>query len=411
MQTAAERLGLDWALPNLAVTFANPGEAPVPGDPIDDGGNLHGRRRFTCRLCGECDVGCNSGSKNTLDFNYLTQFVRIGGEIRTRSEVRSFARHDGGFEVTYVSHDPEREGAETDTRALPERTVRASRLVLAAGALGTPYLMFRSRDALPELPALGTRFGGNGDLLGFLTRGVRTKGGRRTGTPFDPSVGPVITSRLRYPDAVDGEGAAGRGFYIEDGGYPHFASWLVEVTAVDGRLRRAAEFAVRRVLNRFRREPVSNVSGEVSHLLGECVKSSGALPLLGMGRDMPDGNMTLNGRYLEIDWTTKTSRAYFDGVKRAMEELADVLGADFTDSPLWYFNRVITVHPLGGCPIGRTPDRGVVDPHGQVFGVPGLSIADGSVMPGSVGPNPALTIAALADRFADRILEEPARPL
>jgi cholesterol oxidase len=49
----------------------------------------------------------------------------------------------------------------------------------------------------------------------------------------------------------------------------------------------------------------------------------------------------------------------------------------------------------------------VVDPFGRVFGHPGLHIADGSVMPGPVGANPSLTIAALADRFADAILAEP----
>jgi cholesterol oxidase len=47
---------------------------------------------------------------------------------------------------------------------------------------------------------------------------------------------------------------------------------------------------------------------------------------------------------------------------------------------------------------------------GEVFGYPGLYVADGSVMPGPVGANPALTIAALADRFADGILARiPAR--
>jgi cholesterol oxidase len=128
-----------------------------------------------------------------------------------------------------------------------------------------------------------------------------------------------------------------------------------------------------------------------------------------MGRDIPDGNMRLRDGYLEVDWTTKTSRAYFDGVKAAMQALAGSMGARFTDSPLWYFRRVITVHPLGGAPMGRTPETGVVDAHGQVFGVPGLSIADGSVLPGPVGPNPSLTIAALADRFADRTLEDTRR--
>ena len=41
----------------------------------------------------------------------------------------------------------------------------------------------------------------------------------------------------------------------------------------------------------------------------------------------------------------------------------------------------------------------------QVFGYPGLSIADGSVLPGPVGPNPSLTIAAVADRSAEWMLD------
>ena len=86
--------------------------------------------------------------------------------------------------------------------------------------------------------------------------------------------------------------------------------------------------------------------------------------------------------------------------------MAVEMGARFMDNPLWHFGRrVITVHPLGGCPMGRNRDEGVVDPWGRVFGQPGLFVADGSVMPGPVGPNPSLTIAALSDRFATRILE------
>jgi cholesterol oxidase len=399
MREAADTLGLDWALPPLAVTFANGTTPPRPGDLIVEDENLHKLPRFTCRLCGECDIGCNYGSKNSLDFNYLTLFARLGGEIRIRSEVRSFAKTDGGFEVRYVTHAPEREGHETDTGSLPTTTLTTDRLVLSAGALGTPYLLLKNADNLPGLPlrTLGTRFCGNGDLLAFLTKGVRTVDGRRRA--FDPSIGPVITSRIRY------EGERGRGFYIEEGGYPHFASWLVEVTEVRSRPVRAVKFLFRRVRNLIHARPISNVSGEVSELLGDCVKSSGSLPLLGMGRDIPDGNMRLRDGYLEIDWTTKTSREYFDSVKAAMQDLAGALGARFTDSPLWYFRRVITVHPLGGAPMGRSPETGVVDAHGQVFGVQGLSVADGSVMPGPVGPNPSLTIAALADRFSDRILD------
>ena len=63
------------------------------------------------------------------------------------------------------------------------------------------------------------------------------------------------------------------------------------------------------------------------------------------------------------------------------------------------------MHNLGGAPMGGDPRSGVVDDHGEAFGHRGLFIADGSVMPGPVGPNPSLTIAALADRFSNRILE------
>lgn len=87
-----------------------------------------------------------------------------------------------------------------------------------------------------------------------------------------------------------------------------------------------------------------------------------------------------------------------------MMDICKALGAYFVNDPLWYLNRVITVHPLGGCSMGRDITEGVVDAYGEVFNYPNLYIADGSVMPGPVGTNPSLTIAALADRFADSII-------
>ena len=46
--------------------------------------------------------------------------------------------------------------------------------------------------------------------------------------------------------------------------------------------------------------------------------------------------------------------------------------------------------------MGASGEEGVVDDEGEVFGCPGLFVADGSVMPGPVGPNPSFTIAAVA---------------
>ncbi|MGH2510047.1 MAG: GMC family oxidoreductase, partial [Ktedonobacteraceae bacterium] len=128
--------------------------------------------------------------------------------------------------------------------------------------------------------------------------------------------------------------------------------------------------------------------------------------MLGMGRDIPNGCMTLHDGVLQLDWIKKKSGAYFDSVREKMKEIAHVLGAEYMDDPLWYFKRVISAHPLGGCPMGRNRNEGVVDSYGRVFNYPDLYIADGSVMPGPVGANPSLTIAALAERFAERIIED-----
>ncbi len=54
--------------------------------------------------------------------------------------------------------------------------------------------------------------------------------------------------------------------------------------------------------------------------------------------------------------------------------------------------------------MGRNLEEGVVDDHGEVFNYPGLYVADGSILPGPVGPNPSLTIAAMSDRAADHVI-------
>ncbi len=49
----------------------------------------------------------------------------------------------------------------------------------------------------------------------------------------------------------------------------------------------------------------------------------------------------------------------------------------------------------------------MVDPDLRVHGVEGLFVADGSVVPTSLGVNPQITIMALATRLADHLLGRP----
>lgn len=403
---AARHAGHTPILPNLAITFADGTGSPVPGEPIpEEVPTLHGRTRYTCRLCGECDLGCNYGSKNTLDHTYLSRAKHAGAAIRHLCEVRNLERIDGGYNVHFVEHDESREGTRLDTGALPPRTVSCTRLVVAAGALGSTFLLLKNRDALGGLSsALGTRFCGNGDILGFISRAHRTVDGRAVPRVLDPSGSPVITSTIRVPDLVDG--GSGRGFYIQDGGYPDFLSWVVESMHAPSALTRAVSFAAHQLWAKISRSPRSSLGASLSTLLGDAASSSSTMPLLGMGRDVPDGRMYLRSGYLQNDWRIRSSRRYFKAVRRHMSALADGLDARFRVNPLWYLRRVITVHPVGGAPMGRTDAEGVVDSYGKVFGQPGLYVLDGSAMPGPVGPNPSLTISAFADRASERIADE-----
>lgn len=411
-KATAEELGRDWFLPDLAVSFApEPGKAAVPGEPIPEAQpNIHGRTRQTCRLVGECDVGCNFGSKNSLDYTYLTAAWRAGAEIRCRHEVRGFEPGEGGgYAIHYVEHTAEQEGAPTDTKRLPRSTVTADRLVLSAGTYGSTYLLLRNRAAFPGLSrALGTHFCGNGDLLTFALRcSEEGEGGKPKPRVIDPGYGPVITSAIRVPDEHDGDGVKGeRGFYLEDAGFPEFGTWLLQGVETPGTVARMAPRILARIARRLlRRDYDTSLSAEISSLFGDCELSSGVLPLLGMGRDIPDGRMFLEEGRLQADWNMDSSKTYFDRVRGLSDEVCDRLGGSFMDNPIWHLNRVITVHPLGGCPMGKDADEGVVDANCEVFGYPGLHVVDGSVMPGPVGPNPSLTIAAVADRAAEAILD------
>jgi cholesterol oxidase len=395
MEESAARLGLEIQRPPLAVSFTRrPGGEPVKMGEIETPayGNIHGVPRATCRLCGECDLGCNFGAKNSLDHTYLSAAQHHGADIRVRHEVVGFRPIERGYEVRYVVHQAGRGEPSVD---LPVHTIEADRLVLAAGTFGTNRLLLRNRTALPGIsPMLGRRFSGNGDLLGLVVR---------TGRKLRSHEGPVITTAIRVPDATDGAGVTDRGFYVQDAGYPAWGMWMLELIQAAGTAGRLTKFVVDRATDGIGQRDTT-IGANLAELLGAGDFSSTSMPLLGMGRDIPDGQFKLRGGELDLDWRTTTSRPFFEHMRSVMRSVAEDLGGQYSDTPLWWFDKVITVHPLGGAPMGRHVDEGVCDEHGEVFGYPGLQVVDGALMPGPVGANPSLTIAALADRAATHVL-------
>jgi cholesterol oxidase len=411
---------VEWIPLNLAVSFRqhpvgdpdnpdNQNNPPKIGEPIfEEKPNYHGKTRLTCVLCGECDLGCNTGSKNTLDYTYITAAHHNQADVRTLCEVKSFAPNsDGkGYSVTYVKHDPDKWHEEKTPDA---QTITCDRLIISAGTFGSPYLLFKNLAKFPNIDKniLGSRFCVNGDLLSFLINSQEKKNGKCVPRNLDPSFGPVITSAIRLGDTLDGMGEQGRGFYVEDGGNPYLLSWAAELTGFASLLGRAVQFGKMFFKYRLGFNKDADLDSEIAALIGDCGTSKSSLPVLTMGRDIPNGRISYDGKYLDCDWEIKKSQQYYDRVVRVVRGIAGALNAEYMDNPSYqYFHQVLTAHPLGGCPMGRDKTEGVVDTYGEVFDYPGLYVMDGSILPGPVGPNPSMTIAAVSDRAAEHIIHE-----
>ncbi|WP_218673017.1 GMC family oxidoreductase, partial [Leptospira interrogans] len=101
---------------------------------------------------------------------------------------------------------------------------------------------------------------------------------------------------------------------------------------------------------------------------------------------------------------SKENQTLIQNMTASMQQIGDAYGGQFGPlATFLLFNRIISVHSLGGCILSANPDKGVVSETGEVFGYKNLFIADGSVIPSSIGFHPVMTISAVAEHTAASI--------
>ena len=127
-----------------------------------------------------------------------------------------------------------------------------------------------------------------------------------------------------------------------------------------------------------------------------------------MAHDGSGGRFVLEKDRLRIHWPGVGKEPIFKAVNDTLDEATRPLGGTYTPDPLWsklLNESLVTVHPLGGCPMGESAEQGAVNDRGKVFSGntgkavhEGLYVADGSIVPRSLGVNPLFTITAISER-------------
>jgi cholesterol oxidase len=404
LETAAVALGATGVRPPINVTF-------------EDRVNSAGVHQRACTLCGDCCSGCNVSAKNTTLMNYLPDAAAGGAQIFCGASVRWIERNGTtGWRVAYVPLGLDREAFTAD-----EAFVSARILVLAAGTLGSTEILLRSRDrGLALSGRLGTGFTGNGDVLAFgynndvpidgIGLGVESAG-------YDPAksdkrpVGPTITGLidLRETPTLDD------GMVIEEGAIPGglgpFLPTIMAATSkVFGRDTDQGDLLseVGRELESLARGPYH---GAVNH----------TQTFLVMAHDGSDGEMRLVGDRLQVDWPNVGDRANYQRIADKIRTAVQATGGTYVPNPIWtklLQHRLVTVHPLGGCPMGADAASGVVDAECRVYAGaagtsvhPDLYVCDGAMMSRSLGVNPLITITALSERAMIRLAARAGRSI
>jgi len=321
-----------------------------------------------CFQCSSCPSGCRLDAKQAMHVSYLPRAAARGARIRAEVEARRVIFE--GIRASGVECVARMNGG---ARGFTLRARRA--VVVAGGAFGTPELLLHSGYRSPS---------------GELGRNLR----------IHPAcwVGARFAGEVRGWDGIMQSYAvnewADRGVLLEATFTPlaFGAQWLPGTGAEHQERVRAYD----------------HIASTGVHLSD---RSSGRV---GLARD---GSLRITYKLTEDDahrLTFGIARAaellYAAGASEVYPQIAGLpiiprdRVADLDSSPPRAASlRLEAFHPMGTARMDADPAAGVVGTDGALHGAESLYVADGSVLPSSIGVNPMMTIIAMASRVAHQL--------
>lgn len=332
--------------------------------------NTHG-----CDGCGRCNFGCPSMAKMSVDIAYLPRAIAAGAEVWSECLVERVTI-EGGRAVGVEGRLLDAEGRRTRRRL----RVRARRVVVACGGMHSPVLLQAS---------------GLGGIGSHVGRHLTLHPGFRVFARFDEEVrGWSGSMQSAYSDALEHEGVT-------------MNSLFIPASVIAATMPGAGPDHVR-------------LAEQVGHIamFGAMVHDEGG----GVVWRNPLGREPI----ALYRCSERDRRAFFRGIRAVAETFLEagareiflpVLGAHgFTPDAFRAFElerlpavrlECASQHPLGTCRMGVRAQDSAVGPYGESWDVKELYVADGSILPSSLGVNPQLTVMAMATRIAWHLRERP----
>lgn len=357
------------------------GEAGVTvPDPYFGG---EGPARAGCQHCGGCMVGCRHNAKNTLPKNYLYFAEKRGAKVQAEVEVIDVKPLNPNYEITYRD----------STKLFKQtQTVHAKNVIFSAGVMGTMKLLLNLRDVKKSLPKLSAKLG---TMVRTNSEGLLGSVARKSDINY--SEGVSISSIYNHDEITR----------IEPVRYPDGSSLMRFLAAplidknfsIPRRLLNFLGWALTHPIDFGKALFLPGWAHNVTILLVmqhadnrmrfKVGKSIFTLFRTGMVAEEEPG-YTINAQVEGSHEVTKEFAKRTNGV--ALGSIGENL-----------LNLPTTAHILGGAPIGKNADEGLINENFEIHNYEGLYVIDGSVMPANPGVNPSLTITALAEYAMSKV--------
>jgi len=341
---------------------------------IDPYFNGLGPQRKGCTECAGCMVGCRFNAKNTLDKNYLWFAEKhFNATILAETETTKIeALPDGSYKIQTKSS--------THHWNSNIQSFTSKGIVVSGGVLGTLDLLLKQKHVYKTLPNLSDKLGENiltnSEMLsGVVAADRKLNHGLAISTVFNPDEHTHI-ELCKFPDK---SGAMIRLAVMAAGN----GSPLVRTLKMIGNtITHPVDFL--RTL--FQRNVARNA---VIFLIMQSLPNAMQMKLK---RGLFGNSLSLNNNsgskvpsYIPIGQ---------EALYRYAAKVNGVAQNAFTEVT---FGMASTAHILGGCPMGKSSEEGVVNERFEVHGYKNFFVLDGSIVPCNLGVNPSLTITALSE--------------